>query len=91
MRRHYVYYRVAQAHLADAVVVVRALHAGLRQAGVASELLRRPEAAKGQVTLMDVYTLADAAAREFETRAAAALAPWLDGPRHVEIFEALDN
>jgi hypothetical protein len=90
MRRHYVYYRVPQAQLAEAVAVIQALHAGLQQAGVSPELLRRPGAVNGQVTLMDVYTLAELDALAFEARAAAALAPWLDGQRHVEIFDRLD-
>lgn len=84
MRRFYVYYRVPAQQLAEAVAAVRALHAGLR---CPVELLRRPELSKGCVTLMDVYQLDDAAAHDFEARAAGVLAPWLDGPRHVEVFE----
>jgi transposase len=88
--RHYVYYRVPEAQLAPALQALRPLHAELRRLGAAVELLRRPDAPQGRVTLMDVYSLDDAAAAAFEARAAAALAPWLDGQRHVEQFEPLD-
>ena len=86
MRRHYVYYRVPQARLAEALVAVRSLHAAL---GAAVELLRRPGLSNGLVTLMEVYQLEDDAVQALEAGAAAALAPWLDGPRHIEVFEAL--
>jgi len=89
MRLHhvyYVYYRVPETRLAEALVAVRSVHAAL---GAAVELLRRPGHANGLVTLMEVYQLEDDAAQAFEASAAAALAPWLDGPRHIEVFEAV--
>ncbi|WP_425259476.1 DUF4936 family protein [Rubrivivax sp. RP6-9] len=85
--RHYVYYRVPEAQLQAALAALRPLHAELRRAGTAVELLRRPGAPRGLVTLMDVYSADDPTAARFEARAAAALAPWLDGSRHVEQFE----
>jgi hypothetical protein len=87
--RHYVYYRVPEAQLQDALVALRPLHAGLRRDGTAVELLRRPGAPQGRVTLMEVYALDATAAVAYEAAAAAALAPWLDGQRHVEQFEPL--
>ena len=87
--RHYVYYRVPEAQLQAALAALQPLHAELRRGGTALELLRRPGAPQGRVTLMEVYSLDDAAAAAFEARAAAALAPWLDGQRHVEQFEPL--
>ena len=87
MPRHFVYYRVPQAALHDAVAALRPLHAALPDA---IELLRRPEMKQGLVTVMEIYTLDAAAAAAYETAATAALARWLDGQRHVEIFESLD-
>ncbi len=91
-RRHYVYYRVGVADGAAAVAGVLAEQAALRAAhpGLATECLRRPDAADGLVTLMEVYAFAagqDPAA--IEQRAAAASARWCRGARHVEVFETL--
>lgn len=95
-RRVYVYYRVQAADLVDAVQAARALQAQLRDRwpGLQAELLARPEAGSDDArTLMEVYAL-DAepggldAPRQaaIEAAAAQALAPWLQGPRHVEVF-----
>jgi hypothetical protein len=83
--KFYVYYRVAARDAAAAIASVRALHAGLRGRGLTAELLRRPGAAAGDVTLMEVYA-DEAAAAEGETASAA----WRIGARHVEAFEPLD-
>lgn len=86
MLRHFVYYRVPQAALDDAAAAVRRLHAALP---TSVELLRRPDVKQGLVTVMEIYTLNAAAAQAYEAAATTALAPWLDGQRHVEVFDAL--
>ena len=92
MRRHYVYYRVLQGHLADATTAVSALQATLRSrhAGLQAELLRRPGATAGMVTLMEIYGgIDDAQAAAIEADALATLSPWIAGERHVEVFETI--
>lgn len=89
----FVYYRVRREHLADAAAAVRALQARwhAQDGNLRCELLRRTEDVGTDVTLMETYrrdTGFDAAARRrIEDEAGAALAPWLAGPRHVEVFE----
>ncbi|WP_346728241.1 DUF4936 family protein [Rubrivivax gelatinosus] len=88
--RRYVYYRVAEDQVGGCSAAVLALFRQLRTeyAGASFELLRRPEARDGLATLMEVHAgLADeAAADAVEARLAAALQPWIAGPRHVERF-----
>jgi hypothetical protein len=79
--RRYVYYRVREADLAAATAALRALPGDV-------ELLRRPEANDGFVTLMEVHRGDDPA---LEARCAAAIAPWLQGVRHVEVFAPLED
>jgi hypothetical protein len=91
VRRHYVYYRVRDADVAAARAAALALHA--RHGEV--ELLRRADrddaAGDALATLMEVYTVRDAAlADRLENAARLALAAWLVGERHVEVFETLD-
>ncbi len=91
-RRHYVYYRVAQADLAVAVAAVGAVQAALkaRHAGLGAELLRRPGARDGAVTLMEVWIFdAGHDAQAIETEAAAASQRWCRDGRHLEVFEPL--
>ncbi len=88
--RHYVYYRVGSDDVGAVAAAVMAAQRALVAAhpGLAAECLRRPGAADGQVTLMEVYDFApghDTAA--IEARAAAASARWCRGARHVEVFE----
>jgi hypothetical protein len=84
MRRHFVYYRVPEARLGEAGAALRAVHGGV-------ELLRRPGSRDGLVTLMEIYAADDLAqATAIEAAARAALAPWIVGERHVEVFEPLD-
>lgn len=89
----FVYYRVRREHLTDAVTAVRALHARwqAQDGTLRCELLRRTDDGGADVTLMETYRRdagVDAAARRrIEDEAAAALAPWLAGTRHVEVFE----
>ncbi len=94
-QRLYIYYRVAEADLAAALAAGQALRQHLLAAhpGLAAELLRRPGVQGGHITLMETYAhpqgVDDALAGLIELHAAAVLAPWLQGPRHVERFEAL--
>jgi Domain of unknown function (DUF4936) len=98
VRRHYVYYRVPADSLQAAADAVMAMQSALRSRfpGLNTGLLRRPEAMADRVTLMEVYALpgrdldTDLAA-EIEARAEALVARWIDGPRHVETFELLDE
>ena len=88
-RRIYVYYRIAQADLDAMREKVLALQARLcaDHAGLRAELLRRPEAAEGQLTLMEIYVCEQGidAALQAAIEAAASYAG-LAGPRHVEAF-----
>ena len=98
-RELFVYYRVGAALAPAARVAVEALQVALRDAhpGLEARLLRRPgdERADGFQTWMETYARPaspggiDAALRQvIEDRAAAALAAFVDGARHVETFEA---
>jgi len=88
-RRIYVYYRIAQADLNAVREKVLALQASLctDHAGLRAELLRRPESAEGQLTLMETYACEHGidAALQAAIEAAASQAG-LAGPRHVEAF-----
>jgi hypothetical protein len=88
-RRIYVYYRIAQADLDAVREKVLALQARLcaDHAGLRAELLRRPEAAEGQLTLMEIYVCEQGidAALQAAIEAAASYAG-LAGPRHLEAF-----
>ena len=89
MRRHYVYYRVAEVDLDALTPALRGWQRSLceRHAGLTAELLRRPELRDGEATLMEVYgPLDDALAAAIEAEARALL-PGLQ--RHVEAFELL--
>lgn len=92
--RLYVYYRVPEAQLAATVAAVRQMQAALAQTAppgaIHMALLRRPEAAHGDLTLMEAYveTLHGALGAGFEAALAQA-AQALPQPRHVERFELL--
>ena len=77
--RRYVYYRVREGDLEAAGAALRALHGDV-------DLLRRPGASDGLVTLMELHRSDDAT---LEARCAAAVAPWLQGVRHIEVFAPL--
>lgn len=82
MPQRFVYYRVP----AGAVAAVQAALQPHVAAG-RLQLLRRPEVHDGLVTLMEVQAPdLDAGA---EATIAACVAPWLQGQRHVEVFEPL--
>lgn len=90
-RALFIYYRIALTDAPAALAVARAVQQGLRERhpGLVAGLWRRPETKDGMQTWMETYTHADgvdeALAHHIET-AAQALAPWRQGPRHVEVF-----
>lgn len=93
----YIYYRVTQADLPRALAIVRDFQRSLRSAhaGLAARVLRRPNAASGEMTLMEIYALdrasgIDEALRARIDTAAEALGSLLTSARHVETFESLD-
>lgn len=89
----YVYYKVQAAHAAGLQGAVIAMQSALSAAhGVAGQLKRRPEAADGVQTWMEVYPAVAGEAFVAALQAAAAeagLARWISGQRHVEMFEDL--
>jgi hypothetical protein len=94
-RELYVYWHCAAARTEAAVQAVAACQAALRRRlpDLQARLLRRADAgADGRVTLMEIYArpggLTAAEAADLLAAAAAALAGWADGPRHVEVFES---
>jgi hypothetical protein len=88
-RRLYVYYRVAEARLAETVTAVRAMQAALGglHPGLAAELLRRPNLRDGEVTLMEAYAGPVTGGFVAALDAAAGALPQ---PRHAESFETLE-
>ena len=87
----FVWFRVASEHEAAVVKAVRELHARWAAQGLQCELLRRTHDEAAEVTLMEIYRAADGVDAQWQSRiedeAGARLAPWLSGPRHVEVFE----
>ncbi|WP_426175271.1 DUF4936 family protein [Massilia sp. TWR1-2-2] len=88
----YIYYQVTQEHAAALELRVRAMQARLAgERGVNAQLKRRPEAADGLQTWMEIYpgtaagfdAALDAAVQD------AALAELIAGKRHIEIFTDL--
>lgn len=91
----FVYYRVAEHDLPALRVAARAMQAALSgdEPGLHCALLRRPGLREGQVTLMETYAAPGGVGAALQARidtAALALAPWIAGARHVELFEPLD-
>ena len=93
--QRYVYYAVAEADLAEVAAAVVAMQRRLVVAhpGLEAERLRRPGAADGRVTLMEIYRasggVSEALGRAIEAEAALTLAGRLAGSRHLEDFEPL--
>ncbi|HJV69097.1 DUF4936 family protein [Ideonella sp.] len=95
----FIYYRVQLDDLAQAVVVARVGQRRLCQAhpGLTAELMQRPSSSgpTPQMTLLETYRApadwpagqARALPAAIERVQAAALARWLQGPRHLEMFE----
>ena len=99
-RELYVYYHVRSSAATNALAAVQRLQRDLRarHPGLIARLLRRPDAADGVQTWMETYALdparaahgIDAALQADIEAHAGALQPLLGGPRHVEVFIALD-
>lgn len=95
-RRLYIYYRVPELRLPELLPLLQRAQFDClaRIAGLRADVLRRPEAADGWVTVMETYAsehgIDEAAQQLIEARVGqvfAALA--LDVPRHVEVFDRL--
>jgi hypothetical protein len=97
MRELFIYYRIDAAHSVSIMPLVLAAQARLRSrhAGLQTRLLRRPEAENHLQTWMETYAFAAGPSTDTHLGAAvqadieaemSALAPWLAGPRHVEVF-----
>ena len=94
MSEVFVYYRVRAADAAAHLRAVQQWHASLRRQypGLRARLLRRSDDSNGLQTWMETYA-ADALAEgitpalqaDIEAQARA-LTPWIDGPRHSEVF-----
>lgn len=91
--RWFIYYRVHLDDLPDVQVAVHRFQAELRfsHPALVAQLLRRPHAANGLVTLMETYALNGDAALVAALPAAIELAArplgrWLRSERHVEMF-----
>jgi hypothetical protein len=86
-RDAYIYFRVARSDEAAAVAAVRDVQARCG-VGIDCDVLRRADESGDRVTLMEVYRgLSAEAQQHIEREAAARLAPWVIGARHVEVFE----
>jgi Domain of unknown function (DUF4936) len=98
MRELFVYYRVRADQAEAALGVVRDLQARLSEQhpGLIARLLRRPETRDGTQTWMEAYAVdaahapvgIDASLQAAIEAEAVTLQPWLDGPRHTEVFVA---
>ena len=89
----YIYYRVAEADLVAACVAARTMQQQIctRYPGLQTDLLQRPQAVDGAVTLMETYTAlpANCALVMLQTdieHAAQSMSAGLRVPRHVEVF-----
>lgn len=93
MRELFIYYRATQENASVLHAQVSRMQAELRarHPGLQTRLLRRPEAADGLHTWMETYSSPsgiDSALKGAIATAALALAPWIEGPRHAEEFDA---
>lgn len=103
-RQLFIYWRCASAQAAAAQAATRDLQTALclRHPGLSAELFARlhdTQAPAGEVTLMEVYAfrrpqpgLEAGVSDALQAEVAAAselLRPWLNGARHVEVFELL--
>lgn len=93
MRELFIYYRATQENASVLHAEVSRMQSELRvrHVGLQTRLLRRPEAADGLHTWMETYSsphgIDNALQAAIET-AALALAPWIEGKRHIEEFDA---
>ncbi|MGL6109263.1 MAG: DUF4936 family protein [Rubrivivax sp.] len=98
-RQLFIYWRVAAADLPATMQAARDLQGRLRlrHPGLCAGLYLRSDSAASDATLMETYGLesgdgVDAVLQQhIEEAGAAALAPWLFGARHVEVFDACDG
>ena len=88
----FVYYRIRAVDAALAIAAVTAFQARLRASmpGLAASLSRRVDADAELPTLMETYSRTGVAGndwqRDVEGQANEALAAWIVGARHVEVF-----
>jgi Domain of unknown function (DUF4936) len=88
----FAYYRVRPADASAAIAAVRTLHDSLRAAmpGLMCTLSRRADGDTELLTLMETYAHADGVGEVWritiECGAREALAAWVVGKRHVEVF-----
>jgi thiamine pyrophosphate-dependent acetolactate synthase large subunit-like protein len=99
MRELFIYYRSQVRHAAAVEAAVRDMQSVLRARHPALEArwLRRIDDDSDRMTWMETYRAASPALhpqgvqaelqREIETLAARHVAPWIDGTRHVEVFD----
>jgi hypothetical protein len=88
----YVYYKVRERDAARLEPMVRAMQRRLAlEQRVATQLKRRPQAAAGVQTWMEVYLATGASFAETLSRAArdAGLESLIEGPRRTEVFTDL--
>lgn len=96
----FIYYQIAPPDLPRVQAAVVAFQQQLRQdwPGLQARLLQRPTAHEGRLTLMEIYRFgpsarpsqpANIASRLTPAieQAARGIAPWLQGERHVEVFQ----
>lgn len=93
MRELFIYYRAKVEDAQALSAAVLAAQAKVQSAcpGLQARLLRRPDSRDEHHTWMEIYALAphgidDTLAQQIEAQLAAALAPWIVGPRHAEGF-----
>ena len=97
MRELFIYYRARTDNAGVLQAAALALQADLRRQhpDLQARLLRRPEAADGMHTWMEIYAaparpqgICESLQREIETAAQAQLASLINGHRHIESFVA---
>ena len=89
----YVYWRCAAADLPQALAATRQAQSDLQRSepGLCINLLIRADENGAQRTVMETYTCASGLGAALQARVLAAAAPasatWLQGERHVEVFD----
>jgi len=91
----FVYWHARGDQAEAAICAAQDLQATLRGRfpALAARLYRRPEERDGRITVMEVYSttgdFAPALRQAIDAAAHEALDPWLQGERHVEVFDRL--
>lgn len=98
MRELFIYYRSPMERAGELAAAALAMQAALRERhpGLATRLLRRPEAMDGLHTWMETYATdptrapqgVDTTLEGAIADAALVLAPLITGRRHVEVFDS---